>query len=153
MILRVSIRTNIWPRFCGFSGDRTEFGIAESMAAPERPPARRSRQRASRLPFAPPMACIKPSSALAGSVVGLPLVSVAQVSGMVSPAAAIARTRDRDTTDIDISRSTGAPPGFGMPMPNGLLPIAWRWPPSAAIIGAVFDVIIDAIPARLARNR
>ena len=75
---------------------------------------------------------------------GLPLRSVAHVSGIDSPRCNAARILPRATTLIAMSRMKGLPPGRGTAIARGLLPSRVSAPP----VGAM--VVLALLPMRLA---
>ena len=87
----------------------------------------------------------KPSSAALGSVVGLPLASVPQVSGMDSPLLNAFLSLARATTLMAMSSKKGEPLGLGTPKPNGLLPRRASDPPQGAM------VVVALLPMMLAK--
>ena len=86
-----------------------------------------------------------PSNAALGSVVGLPLASVPQVSGMLSPRLNAFRSLARATTLMAMSSKNGAPLGLGTPNPKGLLPSLASDPPQGAM------VVVALLPMMLAK--
>ena len=75
---------------------------------------------------------------------GLPVRSVAEVSGIGCPALAALRILARAATLIAMSRMIGSPPGFGKPKPHGLLPNRASLPPQGAM------VVVALLPIKLA---
>jgi len=93
-----------------------------------------------------------PESASAGSVVGRPSASVAQVAGISRPSDFARRIFPSAASDSAMSRTTGSPTARGIPMARGLLPTTGAAPPGAGIRGLVLAAATPMQPAAVAAS-
>src|SRR6185369_2322395 len=105
----------------GLSGPPVNHGASSDQLAPDRPAASTSTISAMLAPRWPPNASMAPFMAAAGSVVGLPLASSAQPSGMVLPSSAAFRMLTKAVALDDWSMTSCAPSAAGAANDIGLV--------------------------------
>ena len=115
--------------------------------APVRATASTSTISARAAPLAPPMGWSAPFRAALASVVGLPVSSTAQPSGIASPFWAAVRILPRATWLSAMSTTMGGCPRCGAANPIGLVPYSGCLPPHGAIAFGVLPKASATSPA------